>query len=108
MAEHAVLIRTFDPEAHASLEGLQGLLVLATWTPAISATHAQIHDSSLIATSAARMGIMLKLDTCSEKALALRGLAEERGTMSDEERLVYEELMWKIRLWVSVCNTEWM
>jgi hypothetical protein len=107
MLEHAVLLRTFDPEAQASLEGIQGLLVLANWMSAIGSMHSQFNDSGFMAANAARMSLALKLDTCSERALALRVSVDECGVVSDQEKVMYEDLMWKTRLWVSVCNTEW-
>jgi hypothetical protein len=107
LAEQAVLLRSFDPTSHASIEGVQALLILANWTPAIGTLQSQVHDGSLIATTTVRMALALKLDRCSEKALALRKQLKERGSLSDEDRIAYDELMWKSRLWASICNTEW-
>jgi hypothetical protein len=97
MAEHAVLLRTFDPIAHASLEGVQALLILANWSPAIGPVRADVQDGSLIASGAVRMALALKLDHTSERAVALRNRAQQ-GSLSEEEKVVYDELMWKTRL----------
>jgi hypothetical protein len=96
-AEHAVLLRTFDPAAHASLEGVQALLVLASWSPAVGALRADVQDGGLIATGAARMALALKLDHTAERAVVMRERAKDRG-MSAEEQIIYDELMWKVRL----------
>jgi hypothetical protein len=107
LAEHAVLVRTFDPEAHASIEGIQALLVLATWAPAIVPGLSQVHDGGLIVTGAVRMGLALKLDKCSTQVIQLRTQMKTSGALSEEAQITHEELMWKTRLWTSVCNTEW-
>jgi hypothetical protein len=98
MAEHAVLLRTFDPIAHASLDGVQALVVLATWSPAIGAVRADVQDGSLIATGAVKMAQALKLDQCSEPAVNMRAKARVAGEMAEEDKPLYEELMWKTRL----------
>jgi hypothetical protein len=98
LAEHAVLLRTFDPAAHASLEGVQALLVLANWSPAIGAVRADVQDGSLIASGAVRMALALKLEQTSERAVKMQEHAKEVGGFTEEQQIVHDELMWKARL----------
>jgi hypothetical protein len=98
LAEHAVLIRTFDPAAHASLEGVQALLILSMWSPAIGAMSSQVHDGSLIASGAVRMAMSLKLDQASQRAIKLNNEAHAQGGLSGTEKATHDDLMWKARL----------
>jgi hypothetical protein len=98
LAEHAVLIRTFDAAAHASLEGVQALLILSMWSPAIGPASTSVHDGSLIASGAVRMALVLKLDQVSERAIALRTKAQDQGGFQEGEKKLYDDLMWKARL----------
>jgi hypothetical protein len=107
LAEHALLLRTFDPTAHASLDSIQALLILAMWSPAVGPLAAEVADGTLIAAGAVRMAMALRIDQASERAVTLRAKAQKAGFLSEEEREEYLVKMQKARLWTSVCNVEW-
>lgn len=127
MAEHAVLLKTFDPAQSASLEAIHALLILSRWSPAVGPLDGEVQDGALIASGAVRMALALRLDETSERAISIRARAQKTGKMSPEEKEVYEITMHKARLvrtrlditvfsmfmtlalqWSAVCNTEWL
>jgi hypothetical protein len=97
LAEHGILVHTFDPASRASLEAVQALIILATWSPAAGEYRGELQDSALIATGAVKMARALHLETASDLIMSLRS-KRQKSSLSKAELREYEDAMFKTRL----------
>jgi hypothetical protein len=102
-AEHAVLLKTFNPEQSASVDAIEGMLILSAWSAAVGPLDAEVQDGAVIATTAVRMAMTLHLDQASKKVLQLRSLAREQNGLTAAEKEHYDKALQSTRLVCCSC-----
>jgi hypothetical protein len=105
LAEHAILVKTFDVEKSASTEAVEALIILAIWMPGVGMLPSEVQSPTMVTNGAVRMALVLEMDKASQRAVELRIKGRERGGLSTQDQELYEDWMYKARVVRSFSST---
>jgi hypothetical protein len=97
LAEHALLVALLDVSGFASVDVVEGLLILGTWSTAVGPLAPEVHLGPAI-DAAIQIARELQFDQASRRAFELRSKARQSGMFGLLEDKLYEEEMYKARL----------